>query len=575
MAVVQQVVDLVDILARHGLTHAVVCPGSRSAAITLSFARTNSIKTVVSIDERTAGFIALGLALELRRPVALVCTSGTAAYNFAPAVAEAFFQQIPLLVITADRPPEWVHQQDGQTIYQGGMFGGHVKKSFTFPVDTVHSDSSWFANRISNDAFLTAAAIPAGPVHINVPVREPFYPEEGERLVPGRNRLIESLAPLPALSVQNWHRLQDEWDEAEKILIAGGQGQFSPDLVRTLAQITEEWEVPVLGDVTANLGNHPDFISMQDVFLDETAEDSLVPDLLVTFGQSFLSKKFKAFLRRHPAVQHWHIGIETHLVDAFQSLTLRIPLSPGIFFSKMLEDIDYKRFVEKDEMHDDSYKQKWLTKERLAARVVNEQINENLTLLNDLTVVQKVVSELSEDVTLHFGNSMPVRYANLLRRLGLVQAVWANRGTSGIDGCVSTAIGAAMAAGKPVYLVVGDVTFLYDRNGFLIEDFPANLKVVVLNNGGGNIFRLIDGPRRQPELTRFFETGHRHTAESTAKDAGLPYFAVTDAGELSGSLSNFIKTEGPAILEVFTVPEENARLARERPERFSRAPQHP
>lgn len=563
MAVIQPIVNLVDLFAQHGLTHAVICPGSRSAALTLAFARHKAITTIVSIDERSAGFIALGLALELRRPVAVVCTSGTAAYNFAPAVAEAYFQQTPLLVLTADRPQEWVHQQDGQTIYQAGLFGKNVKKSFELPSDTTHPDSAWYANRIANDVFLSADTLPKGPVHLNVPVREPFYPSAGEVWMPDpANRLIGRLEPRYTLAVENWHMLQEEWEETDRILIAAGQGMFSREIHETLSRITEEWEIPVIGDITANLGNHPDFITMQEVFLSgDIPKPSLQPDLLITFGESFLSKRFKNFIRKNPPRRHWHIGAGTHLIDSFQSLTLSVPVDPAFFFGKMLEDIDYKRFLEQNEATNDSYKQEWLKDEYLAARIVSEQINKNLTLLDDLSIIYYLISELPEATFLHLGNSMPVRHANLLRRLGLRQNVWANRGTSGIDGCVSTAIGCALASSKPVCLIVGDVSFLYDRNGFLLDNFPQNLKIVVLNNGGGNIFSLIEGPRDQPELGRFFETRHNFTAKATAVDAGITYDEIRQPAELEKTIRKFVESKGPALLEIFTDPGENRRVA--------------
>lgn len=562
MAVIQPLIDLVDILAKQGLTHAVICPGSRSAAITLSFARNTAIETIVSIDERTAGFLALGMAVEQNRPVALVCTSGTAAYNFAPAVAEAFFQGIPLIIITADRPKEWVHQQDGQTIYQNGLFGHHVKISREFATDNIHPDSIWFANRLSNEIYLSANTFPKGPVHLNVPIREPFYPQPDEVFEHGKgNRIIGRLPFEANLPVESWHQLQSLWEDSDRILIAAGQGYASGELQAALGVITDEWGIPVLGDVTSNLGQHPDFISLQDLILQPEEREALKPELLITFGQSFLSKQFKNFIRKNPPLHHWHIGQDVQVIDSFQTLTLQVPVDPTFFFRKIFEDIDYKHFVENAGDTNDEYKQSWLRREYVAARVVNEQLTKNLSVLDDLTCVHKAVSSVESEVLLHLGNSMPVRHANLLKRLGLSQNVWANRGTSGIDGCVSTAIGAALASpDKKIVLIVGDVSFLYDRNGFLIDQLPGNLKVVVLNNGGGNIFRMIDGPRKQPELERFFETHHRFTAESTATAAGVTYLKVTTSVELDSVVAQFTQTDGTVILEFFTDKEENKRV---------------
>lgn len=561
MPVIQPVVDLIDILVQHGLSHAVIAPGSRSAALTLALARHPDVRTIVSIDERTAGYLALGLAHQLQRPVAVVCTSGTAALNLAPAAAEAYFSQIPLLMLTADRPAEWIHQQDGQTIYQRDLYGKHVKKAWELPTDTTHPDVQWHVNRLANEAYLTAIVQPMGPVHLNVPIREPFYPSENEKFSPNtQNRLIVDLKAETTLSTADWHALQDAWEDSDKILIAAGQNDYNEALVQCLIRITEEWEIPVFGDVTANLGNHPDFISMLDITLQPERFEKLRPDLLVTYGQSFLSKKFRNFIREFPPRAHWHIGASNHLIDSLQSLTLRIPVEPAFFFKKMLEDIDFKCFVENREIADSTYKTEWLNADWLAARIVNEQISANLTSLDDLTSVKELVFKLPEEVLVHLGNSMPVRYANLLRRLGLKQRVWANRGTSGIDGCVSTAIGAALASESPVYLIVGDVSFLYDRNGFLLADFPQNLKIMILNNGGGNIFRIIDGPNRQPELETFFETKHTFTARATASDAGLAYWEVRNRDQLPMVMDEFIAHEGAAILEVYTDPNVNKKI---------------
>lgn len=179
----QPVYDIAEICAKKGITHAVISPGSRSAALTLAFVRHPSIKTFIIPDERSAGFIALGMAQQLRKPVVTICTSGTAVYNLGPAIAEAFFQQVPLVVLTADRPPEWVAQQDGQTIFQRNIFGAHVKQSYELPVSRQHPDEAWHVNRIINEAVNLSLDLPPGPVHINAPFREPFYPASSGEII--------------------------------------------------------------------------------------------------------------------------------------------------------------------------------------------------------------------------------------------------------------------------------------------------------------------------------------------------------------------------------------------------------
>ena len=214
MAILQPLIDMAEICYRQGIRHVVISPGSRSAALTLAFVRHGGFQAHVCIDERSAGFIALGMAQQIDSPVVLICTSGSAAYNFAPAVSEAFFQQIPLLVLTADRPKEWQHQYDGQTIYQTGIFGQHVKRSFEVSPDYQHPDVHWAINRITNEAINLASSVPGGPVHINVPIREPFYPISGEEFaISDQVRIIKKQVhdttwPQPVLE-----ELLDEWEQ--------------------------------------------------------------------------------------------------------------------------------------------------------------------------------------------------------------------------------------------------------------------------------------------------------------------------------------------------------------------------
>lgn len=561
MAVLQPLIDLVALCTAQGIRHAVISPGSRSAALTLAFARNPHIQTHVIMDERAAGFVALGIAQQVKAPVAIVCTSGSAAYNFAPAVVEAYFQQVPLLVLTADRPREWIHQQDGQTIYQNEIYGKHVKRSYELPADYSHADARWYINRTVNEAILASMAFPPGPTHINVPIREPFYPEADERFIPSADlRKVARLHTEATLPVDTWHELLNEWDDSERILIAGGQHAADEELNRVLSHIAEELHVPVLGDVITNLQANEWLITKQDLFLGQNLDEDLRPDLLITYGKSFISKNLKLFLRANPPLRHWHISEESNLIDTFQTLTTHVPVAPGYFFSKLFEDIDYQRFVQnQDGETDDAYAEKWLWMNRKTTRLLMEYLRLQ-TELNELIVFEKVLSALPDGCQLHVANSMPIRYVNMLGLEGRRIEVFANRGTSGIDGCVSTAVGAALVNQVPTYLIVGDVAFLYDRNGLLLEELPANLKIIVMNNSGGNIFRMIDGPARQPELEQYFETRHSLTAERTAADSRITYRGVWAPEELAEAIQQLVDSEQCAMLEVFTDPETNTRI---------------
>jgi 2-succinyl-5-enolpyruvyl-6-hydroxy-3-cyclohexene-1-carboxylate synthase len=564
MAVLQPLIDLVELCQLHGVSRAVISPGSRSAALTLTFARNPRISCTVVMDERAAAFIALGMAQQLQRPVALVCTSGSAAYNFAPAVAEAFFQQIPLLILTADRPPEWIHQNDGQTIYQSEIYGKHVKQFFQLSADYGHPDAEWFINLAINEALLTTTEYPPGPVHVNVPIREPFYPATGERFVAtGGIRRIERISAAPQLDASTWHRLLDEWEDTPRILIAVGQHTGGDGLGKVLKKVTDEFRVPVLGDAISNLPRHELSITKHDLFLPQADKEYLRPDLLITTGKSFISKAFKQFVQAYPPRQHWHISPDPHIIDTFKSLTVHIPVAPEYFFEKLFEDIDYHRFVQNDEDgQDESYLEDWLGYER-KGRVAVAHYFAKLSKLTDLTALDFVLSQVPAKAQLHVANSMSVRYVNQLTIENQEIEVYSNRGTSGIDGCVSTAIGAALLTSRPVYLLVGDVAFFYDRNGLLIENLPGNLKIVLLNNAGGTIFRLIDGPASQPELSAFFETHHSFDARRTAEDSGIAYTLAEDLDQLKTGWESFSKATGPALLEIKTDPEVSAEQYRE------------
>ena len=559
MAILQPLIDLVALCAEHGISHAVISPGSRSAALTLAFARHKKISTTVVMDERAAGFIAMGIAQQLNMPVALVCTSGSAAYNFAPAVVEAYFQQIPLLVLTADRPREWIHQQDGQTIFQSDLYGKNCKRAFDLPSNYHGKDVVWYINRMVNEAIAIAMRAPAGPVHINVPIEEPFYPADGEEFKASTKlRKISVPKVSGSLEENEWQGLRKEWNESRRILLAAGQMRYNATLSAVLGRIAERARVSVMSDSTGNLQGGPGFITKQDLILGKKGQD-LSPDLLVTFGKSFISKNFKEFIRNTPSVKHWHIGEEDYLIDTFQSLTRQIAVSPICFFSELLEYVDDQDVVAEEVMFERiQYRTSWQIVERKSEVLLREYMDK-VEMLNELTLFSCVLDNLPAGCQLHVANSMAIRYVNLLGGRQDIE-IFANRGTSGIDGCVSTAVGAALVSKKLTYLLVGDVAFLYDRNGLLISPFPDNLRIVVFNNQGGTIFRMIDGPARQPELERYFETRHSYTAERTAADSGLLYLRIDHRNDVERSMKLIRESQTAVVVEFLTDPEVNASV---------------
>ena len=545
----RSVTALAEIFFEKGVKNVIISPGSRSAPVTLAFARHAGIQKFVILDERSAGYIGLGMAQVLNRPVGLICTSGTAAINLYPAITEAFYLQIPLIVLTADRPPEWIDQSDGQTIHQEALFRNHIKASFNFPLGADHPDINWHCNRIISEAVNLAMEFPAGPVHINLPFREPLYPVENEKIVPeGSPRKIDQFETSFSIPGAAWKDLGNAWNASSKVLIIGGQQRLNSRLITALNNFSLKFHIPVIGDVISNLhGIQHNLITLQDLFLwtrDTEIQESCQPDLLITFGKSVISKNLKLFLRRFKPEQHWHLQPAGQVPDPFQTLTHQIRIDPLIFFENAFEKFESRK-------GQNDYLEFWLNQEKLAEHKV--QTFFPAKTFSELETVFIILQSLPDHVFLHLANSMPVRWVNYLNRKKTNIEVFANRGTSGIDGCVSAAVGAAIQSRHLNVLITGDMSFFYDRNAFWHLHIPENLRILILNNHGGGIFRMIDGPSRLPELETYFEAHQPLTAESTAKEYGFEYLDCQNGKTLREHLKTFFDPGNKVkILEIQT-----------------------
>lgn len=547
--ILQHINNIAEICWQKGIRNVVLSPGSRSAPLTLAFVRHPKIHTYIIPDERSAGFIALGIALITEKPVALVCTSGTAVVNLYPAVAEAFYSQVPLILFTADRPREWIDQADNQTIRQENIFGKHAKGYFPFPVVIAHDNDKWLSERYVSEAVNLAAANPRGPVQVNVPIREPFYPGPDEEFqFEKKPKLIRKIEQSAGLSDEDWNRLSKVWEESDRVLIAGGQSRLDSDLIDPLSEFSAAFKIPVTGDIIANLSHSvKELISCHDLFLMTGDEDILAPlkpNLLITFGNTILSTNLKKLLRTCQPEHHWHIKPSGYFPDTFKSLTDSVPVMPSCFFKRALEKFSGKQ-------KDVSFLERWLSRENKAKKKIADFFPQEK--FSELEAVKIIRDHLPDQINLHLANSMPVRLVNFLGRLNPGTEVFANRGTSGIDGCSSTAVGIALHSGKQDVLITGDMAFFYDRNAFWHSYMPDNLRIIILNNHGGGIFRMIDGPSQLPELEEYFETRQPLTAGNTARDLGVDYIKCKSAGQLEDSLKTFFQKNPTAkILEIET-----------------------
>lgn len=535
-----QVTILSKLCSDFGIEHAVICPGSRSAPLVFAFNRNKNIKTYAIVDERSAGYIALGMAQQLQKPVALICTSGTAALNFFPAIAEAFYQKIPLVVLTADRPSELLNQQDGQMINQVNVFGSHVRGSLQFEVR-----SSEFEVQILFEKSILPVK---GPVHINVPLVEPLYEDLFEELAIDNGQwAIDNYKKKPFNNLTIFdnfdkNKLLNAVKSSSKKVVLIGQGFPDQELASVLKSLEQKGFV-VLSDIVSNQ-HESTSISHYDLFVAQATPEilkTLEPDLIISLGGPVLSKALKLWLKKQKPTFHFRIQQDEVLVNTYDNVTDYL----------IIDNITPLKFIAEQYISENLFLNNWQKINTKAKQLVADFIKSNQNVFNELVAVNTVLEQLPNHSQLQIANSTAIRYVSYLGLPNKNLTVFCNRGTSGIDGCTSTALGAALINNKITTLITGDLAFFYDRNAFWNNYIPNNLRVILLNNNGGGIFNLIDGPSSAPELDKFFLTKHTLKAKNLAADFGLIYETCTSQNELNQALNSFFEpSETAKILEL-------------------------
>jgi 2-succinyl-5-enolpyruvyl-6-hydroxy-3-cyclohexene-1-carboxylate synthase len=539
----ENVLQVVALLKAHGISHAVLCPGSRNSPIVHTLANHPFFDCHAVTDERSAGFFAIGLSLQSGRSTVVCCTSGTALLNLHPAVAEAFYQQIPLIIISADRPAAWIGQMDGQTIPQPDVFRSLVKKSVHLP-EIRSEEDKWYCNRLINEAILETERRGKGPVHINVPIAEPLFRFTTDDLP--EVRVIKRYSGLSA-SNEDWHNAVARFNTYEKCMLIAGQLPANHLIEKT----TLESLHARFAMFSEHIGNQPasgGFIQNMDAILHalpESQQRALSPDLLVTYGGHIVSKPLKNFLRKHRPQAHWHVSPNGEAVDLFGSLTTIIEMDPFAFLQKIAPLMDRQI---------NEYPHEW---ERLSKAVI-----EPVFPYSEQAVVGFLMKNLPGKSVLHLGNSSPVRYAQFFSIPDSIE-IYCNRGTSGIEGSLSAAVGYASASEKLNFVVIGDLSFFYDMNALWNDSVKNNLRILLLNNGEGEIFHSLPG-LDMTERTRCFVTGiHATSAKGWAMERGFHYTEVHNDSELTEAMPFFTQpesTDKPQLLEVFTDCSEDIRL---------------
>ncbi len=543
--------ELARLCAAKGVKYAVISPGSRSAPLVIAFNEQEGIECLQVIDERSAAFFALGMAQQLHAPVALICTSGSAVLNYGPAIAEAFYQRIPLLVITADRPEEWVDQGEGQAIRQHGVLALHMKRSVQLPRITSDELARWHCGRLINEAIDETLLPVPGPVHVNVPFAEPLYGTTEEH---GNSRFIAPVMTEAFILPDHARWLIGQLSACKKVMVLAGQGVWSDGLRKQLVQLAALPQVTVHTEATSNLDDTA-FIACIDRVIEsvnERNEKDLRPDLLITFGGAVVSKRIKTLLRKWKPAQHWNIDAGQRHYDTYQSLTHDIAVSPEIFFAQLTPSVVPNESI---------YGEVW----KMMDESIRGKHNRILAAAPfcDLTVFNTLNDRIPGNSAVHLANSTPARYAQLFDRVR-GHRWFGNRGTSGIDGCTSTAVGAAFATKQLTTLITGDTAFCYDSNAFWNNHLSADLKVIVIDNGGGNIFRYIDGPDKDAELLPWFEAPHSRSIEQLVKSFGLPYYHAHDHASLESGLDKLYAVhDKPALLHIITDAQISPRVLRD------------
>ena len=519
------------------IKHIVISPGSRNAPLTIGFANDPYFNCYSIVDERCAAFFALGIAQQRREPVAVVCTSGSALLNYYPAFSEAFYSNIPLVVISADRPSSKIDIGDGQTIRQVNVLANHSAYNANLS-DETHSDKSNFyeLNRALNTAIEEQL-----PVHINVPFEEPLYLTTEEQY-PFENIVAEIKNPI--INEDKATNFVKHWNSSAKKMVL--VGVLTPNSVEAqyIEWLAKDPSVLVLTETTSNL-HHPHFIPYIDKLLTYTEKasalkESLQPDLLLTFGGLVVSKKIKQFLRSYKPAYHYNIDLHKGY-DSYFCLTTYFKADINTFLREVTPNLINVS---------STYQQQWLKVKNEIQQTHLEYINQ--TPFSDLKVYSEVFKSIPNDYIVQISNSSAIRYAQLMKAHSSWK-VFCNRGTSGIDGSMSTAIGAAVGSASPTVFITGDLSFFYDSNALWNKYIPQNFRVILLNNQGGGIFRILPGDKTDSNFEYFFETPHKLTAEHFCKMYNINYQSATNLTDLQRKIGDFYeKSDVPKLLEVHT-----------------------
>lgn len=535
---------LFDVFQEKGLRHVVCSPGTRNVPLLLAVAHREIFKKHFIVDERSAAFFALGISLVKQQPVALICTSGTALLNYAPAIAEAYYQSIPLIVISADRPEQWIDQDDSQTLRQDNALSNFVKKSYTIPaLGDSDPEMQWYVNRIANDAMMEACGGRKGPVHLNIHLSEPLNLKQiRDHIQP---RIIDKIQGDKIANKEIYRELAYKISKA-KVMVVAGFGLPDFQLQKAIALFSSFPNVTVFAETISNLHFNSHAYSIDSVLTAYSNEelDNISPDIVLSLGGALVSRKLKEYLRRNKYnSQNWSIGYSHTTSDPFMSLSLRIEVNPSIFFKNITSVL--KKFRISPDVKD--YQDIWEDKRVKALLVKQDFINKNEW--SELKAFDIILKNIPYDYNLFLSNGTAVRYAQIID-YPLPHASYCNRGVSGIDGSVSTAMGGCMEYKGKTLLITGDLSFIYDMGALSIKDIPEKFKIIVIDNQGGGIFRFIPATSSLEEREDYLCQPPHLPLKELAKGFGWNYYESNNETKLLEDLNIFLKEDKKSILKI-------------------------
>ena len=523
---------------------AVISPGSRNAPLIIGFSNYPTIKKYSIVDERCAAFFAMGIAQQTKKPVALVCTSGSALLNYHPAIVEAFYSKIPLLIISADRPKRLIDIGDGQTIRQENIFTNHILFSANLKEDDIDENTKLVSIAIKK------AIEEKGPTHINAPFEEPLY--NTVKTIPKFQ--FPELNTVQIIEKLRYEKFLKIWHSSKKVMILIGELFPSEKVKKYLEPYCNDEKVMILTETISNF-YHPNVINSIDKVITSFTEkdfEKFKPELLITFGGMVVSKRVKQFLRKYSPKHHWHID-EQRAMDTYFCLSEHINQPPETFLTDLYKQVDKSK-------GQGNYQREWLNIKSLRDKR-HIQFLKNVTY-SDLKVCEVILSSIPDYCQLQLGNSSVVRYAQLFD-VNPTLKVFCNRGTSGIEGSTSTAIGASIDVKQQTVFITGDISFYYDSNALWNSYVPKSFRIIIVNNSGGGIFKLIPGPK-STNVLEYFETPHKLTAKYLAKTYGFEYRFAMNIKELKNNLVDFYSgSDKPKILEIFTPSNVNDTILKE------------